>query len=839
MASLAQINIKFSADLRQFSSEMQTVARDLKRTGEQMQQIGGAMAVGFTLPILAAGAASVKMASDYEESMNKVNVAFGPSNESVKEFAKNSLESFGIAEGTALDMAALFGDMATSMGLPQQEAANLSTSLVGLAGDLASFKNIGIEQATTALNGVFTGETESLKLLGIVMTEANLAQFALTQGITKSIKEMTQAEKVQLRYAFVMSKTTNAQGDFERTGGGAANQMRVFQERLKELGNQFGQIILPAFTKLITSLNGAFKSFSTLSEGTKTTIVVIAALVAAVGPLLLVMGAILQAAPLIIVAFAGIKTAFASFTAVLAANPLTALIIGITALVAGIYAYTKATNGAVNSTKLYNEVRENAAKSIAKERAELDTLLKIAKDETLSKQQRESAIKRMNEISPDYLGNLKLETINTNEAKKAIDAYNVSLNQRALQQSVLAKKTELFNKLIEKQQEDLNRTGNSIKDASQNASDYIFSLLGVETAVINNREELEKYIKTSKLNNEQAKALRKVYEPMIATREKDIKNIQDQIDALDKFNTAEGNAVLSTDAATNALQNLNAEKEKSLKVGTIAYYENEISKLKQLQNEVATTATKYALIQNEINKLQKNIDTLSTPLLEVPSIATTEIDIKLSEGGLSLLESANAAIGEFATNYEATKETIMAANQAIADQAVMVGQAVGDAFAGLSDRYIDSLGLAENGLEGFAKVMLQTVTKLLAMALSNAIANSIVGATQSGNATGPGAVFATPAFIATAVAGILGAFAAIPKFETGGVVGGSSFYGDKILARVNSGELILNNKQQQALSGMLDNTSAMVNVGVSDIVIDGDKLRIIMDRNATKNNRRK
>lgn len=82
-------------------------------------------------------------------------------------------------------MAALFGDMSTSMGLTRSDAADLSTSLVGLAGDLASFKNINIEEVTTALSGVFTGETESLKRLGIVMTEVNLKQFAMEKGIQK------------------------------------------------------------------------------------------------------------------------------------------------------------------------------------------------------------------------------------------------------------------------------------------------------------------------------------------------------------------------------------------------------------------------------------------------------------------------------------------------------------------------------------------------------------------------------------------------------------------------------------------------------------------------------
>ena len=266
------------------------MSEKLKKVGEKMSKIGKSMSTYLTLPLLALGGASIKMASDFEESLNKVDVAFKSSSQQVRDFAKTTLESFGIAEGTSLDMAALFGDMATSMGLPVDKAANLSTSLVGLAGDLSSFKNVGIKEVTTALNGVFTGETESLKMLGIVMTETNLKQFALTKGLSGNIQAMTQAEKVQLRYAYILENTKNAQGDFARTSDGSANQMRIFSESVKELTVAFGEILLPYFTKAITYVNQVVKAFTELSPTTKKIIVVIAALVAVIGPLLIGLG---------------------------------------------------------------------------------------------------------------------------------------------------------------------------------------------------------------------------------------------------------------------------------------------------------------------------------------------------------------------------------------------------------------------------------------------------------------------------------------------------------------------------------------------------------------------
>ena len=293
------LKINITGDSSKLKNALSSASSKLSSFGSKMQGVGKSLTTRLTLPLAIAGGAAVKFASDFQESMNKVDVAFGKSKKEVKDFAKTTLKQFGIAEGSALDMAALFGDMATSMGLNQSAAANMSTSLVGLAGDLASFKNIGIDQATTALAGVFTGETESLKRLGIVMTEANLKSFAMEQGMSANIKTMTQAQKVALRYKFIMESTSNAQGDFGRTSGGAANQMRIFQESLKELSAKFGQVILPVFTKLVSFANGLLQKFSELSPTTKKLIVVFAGIAAALGPVLYILGTLVTLAPAI------------------------------------------------------------------------------------------------------------------------------------------------------------------------------------------------------------------------------------------------------------------------------------------------------------------------------------------------------------------------------------------------------------------------------------------------------------------------------------------------------------------------------------------------------------
>lgn len=294
------------------SSPTDGIQQKLNSVSSSMTNFGNKMSLAVTAPLVVLGGKMVNAASDMEENLNKVDVAFGKSADNVKAWADTATESFGLSKNQALEATSLFGDMATSMGLPQDAAADMSTSLAGLAGDLASFKNIDIEQAMTALNGVFTGETESLKTLGIVMTETNLKQFAEDAGLVYN--EMSQAEKVQLRYAYVMEATKNAQGDYARTADGTANSMRTLQATFDNLIALLGTSLLPAITPVIQFITDLLKKFSELEPGTQKMIVIIGAVLAALGPVVSVVGGIISV----------VSTLMPIITAVVSAlNPVT------------------------------------------------------------------------------------------------------------------------------------------------------------------------------------------------------------------------------------------------------------------------------------------------------------------------------------------------------------------------------------------------------------------------------------------------------------------------------------------------------------------------------------
>lgn len=314
--NVGSIHYDLSLDTSKFDKASAGLASRMNSIGSGMTDIGKKMTLGVTLPVVAGFAYAVKSASDLNETLNKVEVAFGNNAKQVKDWSKNSINSMGLAQQSALDATALFGDMATSMGLSTQEAAKMSMGLTQLGADLASFKNISFSEAQTALAGVFTGETESLKRLGIVMTETNLLEYARSKGINKTVQEMTQAEKVQLRYNFVMDKTKNAQGDFARTAGGTANQIRITQERFKQLSAEIGANFLPIANKILGVIQKILAKFQALSPKQQNMIFMFLGIAAVVGPLLIIFGSLIQAISAIATVVAGMSLTFGVVIAV-------------------------------------------------------------------------------------------------------------------------------------------------------------------------------------------------------------------------------------------------------------------------------------------------------------------------------------------------------------------------------------------------------------------------------------------------------------------------------------------------------------------------------------------
>jgi hypothetical protein len=675
-----ELKVRITGDTSDFDSALSATQKQLVDFSKKAADIGKTMSLYVTTPLVAAGGYAIKMAASFNESLNKVDVAFKSSSQQVKDFAKTTLESAGIAEGTALNMAANFGDMATSMGLGVGEAAKLSTSLVQLAGDLASMKDVQVEVAQTALQGIFTGETESLKRLGIAMQQNNVENYALSKGYKITFDQLTQTEQIMWRYNYVMNATRNSQGDFARTSESAANQMRSFGENTKQVSVEIGQVMLPAVTSIVSALNDAMKGFVGASDETKGFIVVIGGIAAATGPLLFLVGTIV---PKVIEGFNLMSAAAVKFNLTLStAGGIAALatMMGIAAKSA--YDFAKA----LKPDNRLTEAQKKDANAIRDKNTEILASIELLKKQKITA----SAVLS----GPSASGGLSVANIDA---------------QIAGQYKLLAQNKLLLKGIKEKETAD--------QDATLKAD-------------IEAKKEQER-----------------------------IKKIKEALEGKNKVQKEEKDNLLEMQLLKlkmAALDESIAKKDLArAKFEAFGDVKN-VKELPTFAGDLTKHFEKFPAIGEKIMGITTNLGTLKSPLSVMDAAITASTTLQSEQIDALMLKYNN----------------IMTMGQMVADSA-------GQAFTALGDSVIKSMGLASTGLEGFAQVMLQTLVKLGTMVIQQLIMNqasamgaAIAGATQSGAATGPAAIFTTPAFIATAIGGVLSAFAAIPKFAAGGIVSG-------------------------------------------------------------------
>jgi len=300
---------KFIADTRQLSDEVdKTTASSGSKVKEFAKDaalaIGGAFAVAKVVDF---AKESINAASDLQESASKVGVVFGTAGQGVLDWAKNSATAMGMSQQAALGAAGAYGNLAVSLGLPQDEAANMSKSLVGLAGDFASFNNVPVDEALQALQSGLTGETEPLKKFGVNLNDAAIKAEALSLGLVQSTVDtaalsnaqeasekagrkaaemlklhgensveykdatrdaeqasaklatvmegkvpdsLTAAQKAQATYSAIMKQSGTAQGDFARTSDGLANSQKIAGAKMEDLKAKIGEQLLPAMTAI-------------------------------------------------------------------------------------------------------------------------------------------------------------------------------------------------------------------------------------------------------------------------------------------------------------------------------------------------------------------------------------------------------------------------------------------------------------------------------------------------------------------------------------------------------------------------------------------------------------
>lgn len=255
--SRAKVQAEVDAASRQIERGLGDSA---KRAGTEFSNAARVAVAGF------AGAASarffgdaIQAASNLAEQQSKSNVVFGEAAAQVNAFAESAAKSFGQSERAALEATGTFGNLFVSVGVGQQQAADMSVTLAKLAADLASFNNVPIEDVFTALRAGLVGEQEPLRRLGVNLNEATLKAKAMALGLSDGKGVLDANAKAQAAYALILEQTGTAQGDFARTSDSLANQQRILSAEWEESKAQLGEGLIPA-AKLAVGVFGDFAS---------------------------------------------------------------------------------------------------------------------------------------------------------------------------------------------------------------------------------------------------------------------------------------------------------------------------------------------------------------------------------------------------------------------------------------------------------------------------------------------------------------------------------------------------------------------------------------------------
>lgn len=747
---------------------MQNVNRSLDKAGKKMQDVGKKLSVGLTLPIAALGVASInafdkqaKAIAQVETGLKTTGNAAGFTSEQLQKMASELQNNtlFGdeeILQGATAQLLTFTNIAGEQFGRTQQAALDLATRLDG---DLKS--------ASIQLGKALNDPVANLSALSRSGIQFSKEQKATIDALVKT-NRLAEAQTIIL-------------DELEKQyGGSAAAAAKAGKGSLTQLGNilgdvteDFGRLILEGIQPFIDKVKSIALSIQGFDDSTKKMIIVIGGFAAALGPAIVLIGTLIRN-------LAAITPLVKALTVAIAANPIGAFAIAITAVAGGLLLANSRLTPLTDATREFNNLTVKATESIAKEKAEMEKYLSVAKNDKVAKEEREKAIKALNALSPKYLGDLTLEKINTDEATKATEAYTAALLQKAKVQAAEEKLVEVQKKLLDLQtgvSESVNPTiwqnlGNAVKSYGNSAA---FALNSADTIAENfntERTELEK--------------------------------LQAQLLSFIQTNDSLNDSLQDTSKST-ITPTVDLDKAKTK--GKLTFKE---------QLEIDLDNAELDKLNQEISDLYNNPD--------------FKLEVAVDEASLQFIDNWISKFSELEEATTGTTDSFAEKMERLAEVGEAVGGTVAGAFEDLSSSVVGSLKLADNGFQGFVKGLVQTITKLIAMMLASSISQAISGATASGSATGPAAVFTTPAFIATAVGGVLAAFAAIPKFETGGIVGGNSFYGDKILARVNSGELILNQKQQASLYSQLDNVQGSQIILNGKWSVSGRELKMVLDR---------
>ncbi len=901
---LASINIRFAVDLRGLSTQMQTAQREMagvaasfKATAAKFNEAGSTLTQYVSLPILGIGVAALKSFGDLEALQKGLISVMGSSVAASAEFEK--LKEVAKLPGLGLEEAVRGSVNLQAAGFSADQARE---SLLAFGNALATVGKGKAELdrvilALTQLNNKSTGFGQDLRQLTEQLPQL---RGALTRAFGTSDSEAI--AKTGVTGKEVVGMLTKEFAKLPKVTGGFNNALENATDAAKIAAASLGEALNKAFdvegkvNRVSAAVAGAVETFKKWSPEAQKLALTIAGVAAAIGPVLLGIAGIAKifsvAATGIALGlqllgnsflFLGRAIAFAQANAILVTGALLAAYAIYKSFASQTKELTAFQQEQNRVATLGNRVSQDAIKLIVDKKAKLNQLLAVARDETAAENERRAAIAEINKISPEYLGNLTLETINTEAATGAIEKYNVALLKAAKARAAQGLLEEFYKKQIEAQGEALKNDAKLEQERAKRA------LLSGDT-----RTKVEGQIQDNinKTTGVRATANKKIQDLSKKEEQFLLNIINGNKEYLDLLNDVTGASE-------------NAGVPDGVKAGTIKYYEGLIEAAQKLQKENTTSAAQYDTLQLKIDGFQKKINAINGTRVKVKTVfeiaqdngfkidglkdtemqgtpeaydkiieklrqlqdmvsATSPYFLTLEEKIANLeleksikfdldvdatgIEKAGDLVGTFGKKIKEGSELFHASLVSMKTVAAEFSATMSKTFESFKEEilvnFADGIANIINGGANIGTLFsgLITVVGDFLQQIGKALIQSAIVAEAFKNILALGAVALPIGVAAVILGGVIKNSAKnfAGSFADGGIVGGSSFSGDRLWARVNSGEMILNAQHQRNLESMFSGSARggemSLNIGGS-FEVDGTKLRLVLDRTDKLNRR--
>lgn len=243
----------YKASIKSLGDESKNTSSKLSLLNKGNIKLGAAIGAGVVAvkKMASTMAGYVKEAANYEEAMNLFMVTMGDKAKEASQWVEKFSNALYLDPANVMQYMGSFNALTKGLGVSADNAYIMSKNLTQLTYDLASFKNLDIETAFRKLQSATSGEIEPLRNVGVALSQATLQELAYSLGIQKSVADMSEAEKAQLRYIQIIKSTSEWQTDMARTLVTPANALRILQQQFTLLARAIGSVFIPILMEVI------------------------------------------------------------------------------------------------------------------------------------------------------------------------------------------------------------------------------------------------------------------------------------------------------------------------------------------------------------------------------------------------------------------------------------------------------------------------------------------------------------------------------------------------------------------------------------------------------------